>query len=358
MLDVPIDMTDTKLTILVTTVPETSQRELQELLKVHHGHFGGMIGKVSLCTFQHPYQGLEMAKSAIQKIPSIGVALTRGDAAGEARNLALHLQGSARPGEILASESFISELPPPSPFEEGGHRQFQGFPAPTKVFVCKGSEAKEPDALDMFDFARVEQERALESKTVRSPEFAPMDDDRSIPLAVEPEAKKEEARQAYVPSARLMEREKRSETLKKVFLIIIVFVVVVPAIAGGLWYLIGTSQRTAVQGEQELERQLQSSDVLKAIQKKRPRGASAKQIAQGTYQRYGSIQIETIPPGATIYVDERKMGAETPFSIGKISARTPLHIRVTKAGYHDVETYLSLLPNQKKKLRFTMKRQY
>jgi hypothetical protein len=348
-----------ELNILFTSTTDSSRTLLEGLLHKHDGTLVNAIGKACLCVFENPSHALEAARELKAQAPQTRAALTRGvvsvsatSATGEAANLAAQLEGLATPGDILASEAFVQGLRSgPNPFHETGLRQFKGIPGVVKVFAFGATTEK--DAKDLFDFARVEQERALDAKTLPKPDFKANRADAPIPFAVEPTRA---PRVQQTPSVRALKKEDHSRALKRVLVISFFFVVVIPAGLLGGWWLWGTLQQKMVQTDEEVRKGVESSDVLNAIQTKRPKGATARQIAEGSFQTYGTLLIETSPSAAEVYVNDQRIAALTPVKMNQVEARTPLHVVIRKAGYRDHEEILSLLGNEAKKLKIRLEK--
>lgn len=347
-----------ELNVLFTSTTDQSRKTLEDLLRKHHGTLVTSIGNACLSIFEDKTEALSAAQAMKQAHSESRIALTRGmvtlsanNAFGEPVNLAAQLEGMAQPGDILASEPYVQNLDPSPPrFHVIAVRQFKGIQGTVKVFGwdSAGKAPGKKDPKEFFDFSRVEQERAQEAKVLRRPD--PSAREGPIPFAVEPEAAKEVRREPMIPSLREMKKEQTARNLKNVLLISLVFIVLLPGIFFGFWWLVGSSQKSAIRSEKEIQQGVENSDVLRAIKADRPKGISPADIARGNVPVFGTLTIETSPSQAEVYVQDQRVKALTPVRLKNVEAKTPVQVVIKKAGYKPFVQLINLAPNEEKKL--------
>ncbi|MFH1017433.1 MAG: PEGA domain-containing protein, partial [Pseudomonadota bacterium] len=191
----------------------------------------------------------------------------------------------------------------------------------------------------------VDQERIAEEEALRSrlPERLP--EEGSIPLATDTGSDARPPGRPPVPAAKIthevsFEDRKRTEH-RKMLKVLIVSAIVVPVVSiATLWGYYAWSTRPTPP-KASVESKAKNSEVLSSLDHAKVRRNAPT---------YASLLINTDPPGALVFLNQRLVADQTPVNLNNVPARAPIQIKISKFGYKESIQLLNLTPGEKKEL--------
>lgn len=370
-----------KLSILFTNADGDLRQKLESVLTSYQGKIVRTIGSACLCTFENSVSALHAAiefrknlslKNCRIAITCGEVNVTKDGVSGYPANLAAQLEGVTEPGQIYFTETVYQELEGSSiPCHEIGPMSFKGCDQPIRIFVegikpqvtetSKIPQSKEtvsPEtSKELFDFARIEQERKQEATAIRPFLGTTTDPSAIIPLATLPEAKADLKDSTSSPILVSSETYRKPRfDLKKNLWVLFTFVFLIPSaliLGSWAWGKYSQEEKETVFKERVDER-LQNSTAFQAIHTDRTENNQTKTSSRArpdkpkaeTYTAL--LVVKTQPPNAEVFVGGQKMAKTTPVRIKKVLTNHPIQITIRKPGYQAATQLLNLDPGEER----------
>ncbi|HLG19640.1 MAG TPA: PEGA domain-containing protein [Bdellovibrionota bacterium] len=200
----------------------------------------------------------------------------------------------------------------------------------------------------------MQETEALRSTIAKAPDFdsvIPLAGDDSTPqLAPVPASAAPRMDRSFIFEDRKRERRKLALT------VFLGFSVIIPGLliaAGWAQHFLNRSLET--DSKQDVSRRLKNSEVIRAMETKRQLHYASDGTTPVTEQD-GRISIETFPPGAYVYINDRRYSKGTPLHAKSLPPNTTLHVLIRKDGYEDSDHFLNIAPGEEREITVVLTR--